>query len=85
MPKNFFDDEEIRKERNKALFSLDRKVIELYLTKYGMRALALMDDDNFWCSVYSSICAIKDAPEAIRAKAAKWLFDNCYPIPMPRY
>ena len=53
------------KERNEALFSLDRKKIEAYMIKYGETEIAQTPDVVFWASVYKAICGIKDAPEAI--------------------
>lgn len=53
------------KERNEALFSLDRKKIEAYMIKYGETEIAQTPDVVFWAPVYKAICSIKDAPEAI--------------------
>lgn len=41
------------KERNEALFSLDRRKIEAYLVKYGEGETAKAPDLLFWASVYS--------------------------------
>lgn len=57
------------KERNEALFSLDRKKIEAYMIKYGETEITQTPDNVFWASVYKAICGIKDAPEAIVSKA----------------
>ena len=48
------------KERNEALFSLDRK----------------KPDVVFWASVYKAICGVKDAPEVIVSKAKAWLHEH---------
>ena len=53
------------KERNEALFSLDRKKIEAYMIKYGETEISQTPDTVFWASVYKAICGIKDAPEAV--------------------
>ena len=50
------------KERNEALFSLDRKKIEAYLIKYGETEFADTPDLLFWAGVYKAICGIKCAP-----------------------
>ena len=63
------------KERNEALFSLDRKKIEAYMIKYGETEIAQTPDVLFWASVYKAICSIKDAPEAI-SKAKAWLHEH---------
>ena len=64
------------KERNEALFSLDRKKIEAYMIKYGETEIAQTPDVVFWASVYKAICSIKDAPEAIVSKAKAWLHEH---------
>ena len=58
------------KERNEALFSLDRKKIEAYMIKYGETEIAQTPDVVFWASVY------KAAPEAIVSKAKAWLHEH---------
>ena len=64
------------KERNEALFSLDRKKIEAYMIKYGETEIAQTPDTVFWASVYKAICSIKDAPAAILSKAKAWLHEH---------
>ena len=39
------------KERNEALFSLDRKKTEAYVFKYGETVIAQTPDVVFWASV----------------------------------
>ena len=43
------------KERNDALFSLDRRKIEAYMLKYGEPAMSDLPDEVFWASVYKAI------------------------------
>ena len=43
------------KERNEALFSLDRKKIEAYLIKYGETEFADTSDLLFWAGVYKTL------------------------------
>lgn len=43
------------KERNEALFSLDRKKIEAYCAKYGDSDSANVPDVVFWAGVYKAI------------------------------
>ena len=64
------------KERNEALFSLDRKKIEAYMIKYGETEITQTTDNVFWASVYKAICGIKDAPEAVVKKAIAWLHEH---------
>ena len=69
------------KERNDALFSLDRGKIEAYLIKYGEGELVHTTDMLFWASVYKAICGIKGAPKEVVAKARAWLLANGFSIP----
>ena len=64
------------KERNEALFSLDREKIEAYMIKYGETEISQTPDTVFWASVYKAICGIKDTPEAIVNKATAWLHEH---------
>ena len=73
--------EEFVKERNDALFSLDRKKIEAYLIKYGEKEIVNVPDQLFWASVYKGICGINDAPQDIVNKAHAWLSENGFVIP----
>ena len=69
------------KERNDALFSLDREKIEAYMLKYGESEITEMPDETFWASVYKAICGIKGAPKELTQKAESWLAENGYRIP----
>ena len=61
------------KERNDALFSLDRKKIEAYCAKHGDTETAELPDQLFWAGVYKAICAIRNAPEDKVREARTWL------------
>lgn len=61
------------KERNDALFSLDRKKIEAYCARYGDIKTDELSDLVFWAGVYKAICAIKNAPEDKVRTARTWL------------
>jgi hypothetical protein len=69
------------KERNEALFSLDRRKIEAYLVKYGEGETAKAPDLLFWASVYKAICGINGAPKDVLKKANTWLSRNGFSIP----
>ena len=69
------------KERNEALFSLDRKKIEAYLIKYGETEFTDTPDLLFWAGVYKAICGIKSAPPELVDKAHGWLTENGFAIP----
>lgn len=66
------------KERNDALFSLDRKKIEAYMIKYGETEITGMPDELFWASVYKAICSIRNAPKPIVDQARNWLTEKGY-------
>lgn len=59
------------KERNEALFSLNRKKIEVYLRKRGKTIPE--NDTVFWASVYKCICNIAEAPTELKEQASFWL------------
>ena len=61
-------------ERNEALFSLDRQIIERYFRKRGLSCPK--DDTLFWAIVYKCICEICSAPEDLTAKAREWLISH---------
>lgn len=64
------------KERNAALFSLDRRRIEKYMAKYGDPIPKNISDTIFWGSVYKAICSIDNAPEELVTKARMWLLTH---------
>lgn len=64
--------EEFVKERNEALFSLDRNKIEAYMKKYGQPEVEEVPDDLFWASVYKAICGISNAPDELVSKRYAW-------------
>lgn len=62
------------KERNEALFSLDRKKIERYFARCGQ---PLPDNDIvFWAAVHKCICNITTAPSGLVHKSEQWLFEH---------
>ena len=72
--------EEFVKERNEALFSLDRNKIEAYRKKYGELEVEEIPENLFWANVYQAICGIKDAPDELISKALMWLYKNGYTV-----
>ena len=64
------------KERNDALFSLDRQKIEEYIRKHKGGETEEVPDIVFWAGVYKAICHIKGAPKELVATAHKWLFSH---------
>ena len=59
------------KERNEALFSLDRTAIEKHFGKCG---IAIPENETlFWATVFKCICNIKNAPDELVITAEKWL------------
>ena len=72
--------EEFVKERNEALFSLDRNKIEAYMKKYEELEVEEIPENLFWANVYQAICGIKDAPDELISKALMWLYKNGYTV-----
>lgn len=62
----------IIKERNDALFSLDRNKIERYMRKYDITIPE--DSIVFWGAVYKDICNIPAAPPELVGQARVWLY-----------
>lgn len=67
------------KERNEALFSLDKKRIEAYYLKY-IGALP-SNELVFWASVHKAICQMTNAPKETVCISKKWLRENGFEIP----
>lgn len=69
--------ERIVKERNEALFSLDREKIEAYMKKYGESDMKDVPEDLFWTSVYKAVCEIKAHLKTwlILREAGFWLME----------
>ena len=59
------------RERNEALFSLDRNRIEAYMLEYGEEGIADEPDEVFWLAVYKAVCQIPSAPSAVINKSKK--------------
>ena len=59
------------KERNEAIFSLEKEKIEAYCKKYDVPVPE--NEQVFWAGVYKSILAIKSSPEHLRLEASEWL------------
>ncbi len=68
--------EKFIKERNEALFSLNREKIEAYCKKYGDNETGKLPDPVFWGGVCKAICHITDAPEEVVTKAKTWLTEH---------
>lgn len=62
------------KERNEALFSLDRAKIEAYMRKHGVDPPA--NDLIFWAGVHKAIMQITDAPFELKMKSYDWLMEH---------
>ena len=73
--------ESLIKERNEALFSLDRKKIEAFMTKVGDNMCVNMPDLIFWAGVYKAICQIQGAPKDKVNAAHAWLSKYGFKIP----
>lgn len=58
-------------DRDRALFSLDRRRIEAYALKYQIPMPG--DSRSFWAVVYKAILQIEGAPASLRRAAQAWL------------
>ena len=58
-------------DRDRALFSLDRRRIEAYAQKYQISLPG--DSRSFWAVVYKAILQIEGAPTGLRRAAQAWL------------
>ena len=64
------------KERNEAIFSLDRERIEAFAARQGTPYPKNTSDIVFWGSVYKAICNITNAPDDLVQTARRWLADH---------
>ena len=62
------------KERNEAIFSLEKEKIVAYCKKYDVPIPE--NEQVFWAGVYKSILAIENSPEHLRQKAIEWLDEH---------
>lgn len=62
------------KERNEALFSLDKKKIKCYAKKH--QVVLPENELIFWAGVHKAIIAIESAPIDLKEQSAKWLIEN---------
>ena len=66
--------EKFVKERNEALFSLDKNKIMAFAKKYNNPiAKEGVSDEVFWASVYKAIYNITTAPPELKRVALRWL------------
>lgn len=63
-------------ERNQALFSMARKKIEDFLSRWGEDPGRDLSDTVFWGGVCKAICNITAAPPEIYQKAVVWLMEH---------
>lgn len=62
------------KERNEAIFSLDREKIETFMRKHNINTPK--DDMAFWAGIYKGICCIQNAPADLVVQARAWLLER---------
>ena len=69
-----FDIETFKRERDAALFSLDKDVLLTYCRKYGV---PIPDNELvFWAGIYKCICALPSAPPEKKAFSTEWLLSH---------
>lgn len=69
------DVEQMIRDRDVAVLSLDKDKIFEYLDKYGIRKP--FNDYDYQIFVCKSILGIASAPEEMKKKAEQWLLDRC--------
>lgn len=62
------------KERNEALFSLDKDRIISYCNKYHVEIEA--NEKIFWAGVHKAILAIRSATQEQKDNSKKWLLEH---------
>lgn len=62
------------KERNEAIFSLDKEKIEANARKHNIQIPK--DETVFWAGIYKAILVIPSAPEDLVLKAKSWLKEH---------
>ena len=62
------------KERNEAIFSLEKEKIVAYCKKYDIPIPE--NEQVFWVGVYKSILAIENSPEHLKQKAIERLDEH---------
>lgn len=62
------------KERNEALFSLDKEKIKVFCEKWGVPVPK--DETIFWAGIHKGIVHITSATEEQRENSIKWLIDH---------
>lgn len=68
--------EKFLRERDTALFSLDKNKIIAYMIKYGVSMPK--NEEVFWIGVHKSIVNITTAPPEVVERSKKWLHDRGY-------
>lgn len=66
------------KERNEALFSLDREKIEEFSRKYCETDDADVPEEIFWAGVFKAILGINCSPPELVTQAKSWLHEHGY-------
>lgn len=62
------------KERNEALFSMDKEKIMDFFKKYGLDAPE--NETVFWATVHKCICNIPTAPAELSERSGRWLAEH---------
>lgn len=70
--------EQLKKERNEALLSLDEQKIRAYARHWGVVLPPSEDPEMFWIAVHKARVHLKALPKAERDKSAQWLHERGY-------
>lgn len=66
------------KERNEALFSLNREKIEEFSRKYSGSDDSELSDEDFWAGIFRAILGVKCSPPELVTQAKSWLLEHGY-------
>lgn len=71
------DIDQFKRDRNRALSSMDMETIKAYMRKYDDNA-EFPSDDIFWVGVHKARTACLELPIFERNNSRKWLSDRGY-------
>lgn len=72
--KSIYNIEQFKKDRDKALLSLDKEKILAFYAKYGLPYAK--KDKVFWATVYKCIYHIDASTKKQKTEAKQWLLQN---------
>lgn len=68
------DKKQFIKDRDAALFSMDKETILAFCHEYGIHMPS--NDLVFWAGIHKAICTLATSPQAQKTISNKWLLDH---------